>query len=54
MRPVWLSGYRQAGRDLEFIDERLEQKNHQEMSEHIRLGGPFIDAGWSFKAKYAF
>jgi hypothetical protein len=31
-------------------DERLEQKNHQEMSDHIRFGGSFVDARWSFKA----
>ena len=52
MRPAWSSGCRQAGRVLEFADERLEQKNHQEMSQHIRLCGPFIDAGRSFKPSF--
>lgn len=42
------------GRVLEFVHERLEQQDHQEMRQQIRLGGAFVGAGWSFEADQAF
>src|SRR5215470_12134823 len=35
-------GSGQAGRVLEFVDERLKQKDHQKVGQHIRSGGAFV------------
>jgi len=43
-----------AGRVLEFVDERLEQKDDQEMGQEIRLGGAFVGAWRAFQADQAF
>src|SRR5262245_6871202 len=46
-------GVGQAGRVLELVDERLEQKDHQEVGQHIRSGGAFVDSWWSLQADQA-
>ena len=46
-------GFGQAGRVLEFVDERLEQKNSQKMSQNVRSGGAFVDSGWPLQADQA-
>ena len=54
-RPRVVSGgFGQAGRVLEFVDERLEQQNDQEMSQHVRSGGALVGSGRSFQADQAF
>src|SRR6476620_3720270 len=46
-------GFGQAGRVLEFVDERLEQKDHQKVGQHIRSGGAFVDPWWPLQADQA-
>ena len=46
-------GLGQAGRVLEFVDERLEQENDQQMSEDVRSGGPFVRSRRSLQANQA-
>src|SRR5262249_49595676 len=53
-RRVASSGLRQAGRGLELVDERFEQKDEQKMGQHVRSGGAFGDARWSFQTNHAF
>src|SRR5580658_9739072 len=44
MRPGGSDGKRRVWRVLEFVDERLEQKNGQQMRQNPRLGGVFSKA----------
>ena len=53
MRQAGSSGLRQAGRVLEFVDERLEQKDDQEMSQHMWSGGAFVETWRPFEADQA-
>src|SRR5205085_5109152 len=47
-------GFGQAGRVLELVDERLKQKDHQKVGQHIRSGGAFVDSWRSLQADQAF
>src|SRR5215204_6207750 len=53
-RRVESGGVGQAGRVLKLVDQRLKQKDHQQMCQHIRPGGALIDTWWSFQANQAF
>ena len=46
-------GFGQAGRVLEFVDERLEQENRQKMSQNVWPGGAFIGPWWPLQANQA-
>jgi hypothetical protein len=53
MRRAVSGGFGQAGRVLEFVDERLEQKNGQKMGQNVRSGGAFVDSWWSLETEQA-
>ena len=46
-------GVGQAGRVLKLVDQRLEQENHQQVSQQVRSGRAFINARGTFQAEQA-
>src|SRR5215470_14283299 len=47
-------GLGQAGRVLKLVDQRLEQKDHQEVGQQVGSGRAFIEAWRPFQAEQAF
>ena len=53
MPQVRSGGVGQAGRVLEFVDQRLEQQNDQQMSEDMGSGGPLVGSWRPLQADQA-